>query len=178
MKYRIIIFALFISSFVSAQNYFQIETDLMDPTTAKGGSLFLSYGFGKNIISLGSTINELPEFLNDQSDDFKEKRNFQASLEYARFFKEEARGLYLGANVNYSNISIQELSSNAEQDLDVMRFGLVLGYAWMPWKGLVINPFINPRFSTGFDDTQFGNNKTYEGETFSPFGGLKLGWRF
>ncbi len=175
--FAILSLCILISFGTNAQNYYQLETDLLDPTTAKGGSLFLTYGFKKNAISIGGAINQLPEMLNDQSDDFNEKRNFQFTLEYQRFFKEGAKGFYVGANTNYSNITIEELSTNAKADLDVFRVGAVIGYVWMPWKGLVINPFVNPRASFGFDDTKFTSGKTYEGEAFAPFGGLKVGWR-
>lgn len=161
--YSLVALLMLSSSALFAQNYYQIETDLLDPTTAKGGSLFLTYGFDKNAISIGGAINELPEMLNDQSDDFTEKRNFQITLEYQRFFKEDATGFYVGANTNYSNITIDELSTNAETDLDVFRVGAVIGYVWMPWKGLVINPFANPRASFGFDDSNFASGRTYEG---------------
>lgn len=170
--------SILMSLSASAQTYFQVETDLLDPAIAKGGSLFLTVGSGSNAVSIGGGANELPKSLNDQSDDFTEKRNYQLTLEYQRFFKENAKGFYVGANTNYSSITIKELATASEADLDVFRVGVVVGYIWNPWKKLIIHPFANPRVSFGLDETSFASGQKYKGETFAPFGGLKVGWRF
>jgi hypothetical protein len=178
---------LFTFSVVNAQENYKsgksltVQMDAFD-FMAKGFSIWTAYTFNYNRIFIDGGMNELPDFLNPQKDDFYETRKFFIQGGYYRFLK-KPDGLFIGIEGIFQKMEIKAKASNEKKDNPVFRVAPVIGYEWAPFKTkapkFTITPWISERFPIYSKSVAFSSTtKTYKTADFNFVMGLNLGYRF
>ncbi len=155
-----------------------IESDVGD-FFFNGGSLYLGYAVNRNRGFIGFTRNINPA--RKQPDLYSEKRNAVITLGYNYFLSKKQKGLFIGSDIDYTNITISSLTTNETKNRELIKLGFRIGYAWIPFKkiGLVITPYMDPRFKFGAKETYFtGVPEPYKIGRFNGYGGIDVGWNF
>lgn len=161
-------------------NSFALQMDAFD-FAAKGFSFWVNYTFHYNRIFIDAGKNELPDLLNPQGDDFKEKRKFFFQTGYYRFLR-KPNGLFVGVEGIYQQMEISSKNTTEVKDNDVVRIAPVIGYEWAPFKRslprFTLTPWMSERFplySTSVDFPQA--EKSYKTANFNFVMGLNVGYR-
>jgi hypothetical protein len=147
---------------------------------AKGFSVWSNVNFNQNRVYLAGGLNELPDFLNDQGDDFSEKRDYFIQLGYVRFLN-KPNGLFIGGDIILQAMSITSDTTNEELDKTVIKVAPVIGYEWIPFKNVSnfsITPWMAERISVSAKDLDFSDGKTYKNRIDNFVMGLNFGYRF
>ena len=158
---------------------FSIQTDVFD-LMAKGFSIGGHYTFNYNRFFLATGINELPDFLNPQSNEFLEKRKFFIQAGYLKFFR-KTKGLFLGVETIFQQMEISAKTTNEIKENPVVRIAPVLGYEFLLLKSnkLTITPWISERLPLYSKSIEFQSiGQTYKTADFNFVMGLNLGYRF
>lgn len=188
MKYYLtIIYAIFVSAYSFGQSpkdykqgrSFAFQTDAFD-LMAKGFSLGANTTFNYNRIFVAAGKNELPDFLNPNSEVFYEKRKFFVQAGYLRFLK-KTNGLFLGVETIYQKMEVSVKLTSDKKDNSVVRIAPVIGYEWTPFKNsfpqVTITPWISERIPLYSKEVQF-IDKSYKTADFNFVMGLNLAYRF
>ena len=187
MKLTTIIFTtilLTISTVSKSQNKsqeisFTLQTDAFD-FMAKGFSLWGSMNINKNRIFLVGGRNELPDFLNPQSDNFIETRTYFVQSGYVRFLS-KPKGVFVGGELIFQQMNIKAKATNEELLSPVLRIAPVIGYEWTPFDKLPISiiPWICERFPIYSQLVRFdGLTETYKTANLNFVMGCNLGYTF
>ncbi len=182
----ILLVAIFFLSTVSAQeNYkagksFTLQMDGFD-FMAKGFSVWGAYTFNHNRVFGDGGRNELPDFLNPQSEDFYETRNYFVQAGYYRFLK-KIDGLFVGIEFIYQQMGIEAIASNELQQSNVIRFAPVIGFEWAPFKTkapkFTVTPWISERLPIYSKAISFTTTtKTYKTADYNFVMGINFGYR-
>lgn len=157
-----------------------IQMDAFD-FLAQGFSLWLQGTFNYNRVFLDGGINELPDFLNPQSADFRERRQYFIQGGYYRFLK-KPNGLFIGGEIIFQQMEISSKTSNETLQNQVLRAGPVIGFEWLPiksWSRFSITPWISQRLPLYSPESYFPEaGKHYQTANFNFVMGCNLGIRF
>jgi len=147
-----------------------VQMDMFD-FMAKGFSVWGVYTHGQNRFFLDGGRNELPDFLNPDSEFFYETRSYFVQGGYYRLLSKPS-GLFIGVEAIYQQMEIeyestQELSNNV-----VVRVGPVVGYEIKPFKhsasNISIVPWISERIPVVNESVAFvSTEQTYTTATFN-----------
>lgn len=149
---------------------------------AKGFSIWTAYTQNYNRFFLDGGRNELPDFLNPQSDSFYEKRQFFIQAGYCRFLK-KVDGLYWGVEGIYQNMTILAKKSNESNKNPVLRVAPLIGFEWTPFiqtlPNLTLSPWMSGRIPIYSKPVIFTSTPmTYKTTDFNFVMGLNIGYRF
>ncbi len=154
------------------------------PLAWDGYGVEFGFNFQQNRIGFSYTTNDVPDFLNDQEDEFDVNSNAIDAV-YSRFSREDLTGLHYGLNIGYVfKEEITELASNIVKEDNFMRAGLRLGYFIYPFmdkggflSGFYLEPQINANIAISPLEVEFAN-QTYEAHYLSgTLFALNVGWR-
>lgn len=157
-----------------------LQTDAFD-FMAKGASIWAAYTANYNRVFLDGGINELPDFLNPQSDDFIERRKYFVQTGYYRFLK-NTNGLFIGAELIFQQMEISSTLTNEIQDNPVLRAAPVVGYEFTPFKASLpqfsITPWTSLRLPLYSQSVSFTSTvDTYKTADINFVMGLNLSYR-
>ncbi|MEO0895327.1 MAG: hypothetical protein AAFY71_02830 [Bacteroidota bacterium] len=168
-------------SHLYSQHAWGIQSDILDPLGANGASLWLNYDQNRHRVFTAVGFNELPDFLNNQRDNFQEKRDFFLQLGYGYKTGMKKRFI-LGAQVMYKDMTISAKANSSEEDLQALRFCPIMIYEWRFLKALPnisLSPWASYRFDVLRRTAEFSSpNLSYQ-TSFANFAmGFNLGYTF
>jgi len=178
-----LIIAIVIQCSAIAQISFTIATDAIAPVFG-GYDVELGLNFKKHRLAATYGAKDLPDFYNDQSEEFQFNRNY-ISLVYSRFFNNDQKRLHAGLDLAYFLEETATLLDNDGNTLEELkrsfgRIGIRVGYIWQPFDGLGL--YIEPAFRVGFivgdEENTFSNNTVLEKHGLDVTGPLiRVGWK-
>lgn len=122
-----------------------VQMDMFD-FMAKGFSVWGVYTQGQNRFFLDGGRNELPDFLNPDSEFFYETRSYFVQGGYYRLLNKPT-GLFVGVEAIYQQMEIEYKSTMELSNNVVIRVGPVVGYEIKPFKQSAPNVSIIPWLS-------------------------------
>ena len=152
-----------------------IEVDALPWLT---GGYYLSGWYGEKQLKYRAVIANVnvPDSFVDEGFKDKEIQAYAIIVDY--FPKADFAGMWYGAGFEIWQTSITNEADNSRAEYDNTVFTVGLGYVWRLSESVYIHPWAALHMIIdGEQDIRVGN-KTYQQDTITPSGSIKLGWSF
>lgn len=170
----LIIFNVLPNISMAATDY-GVELDALPWLT---GGYYLSGWYGKDHLRYRGVVANIkvPDSFIDEG--FKDKDITAYAMIVDYFPRRNLTGIWYGAGLEYWQSKITNKTDNATAEYDNTVFTVGLGYVWQLTESIYLNPWAALHIVVAGDKDITVGSQTYQQETTTPSGSIKLGWQF
>lgn len=149
----------------------------VDPTAyaLQGYSLHVGVGHRRWRVDLGAFAMALPRVVHGNPGFDARFDGFGAKVQY--FVWAEQRGLFVGADVGLSRLSVERRRSDLAAAEHQVSAGINAGYRFVLPRDFYVTTWLGVGYAFGADDVSLGG-RTFEAQTLIIFPAVHLGYRF